>query len=400
LAAWTVGLLLGAAGSAQANTDSSTDDLQWHGFFGQSLLRSSSNNLFGQSKDRFSADYTEAGINGSWRAHPAWLLSAQVLGRHAGASDPGKVRLDYAFVSYTPWATENGRLSLIAGKSKLPYGLYNDTRDTPSVRPSILLPQSIYLDRLRDSYQSGSGLHLQAEQNIGPGSLSFRFANFKWVDAGGRNAVLGLLGSTANGDFTGKQSWTGQLMYQSANEKFRAGVTEARIRLRYQPGLGDAPVFGNGQVEFAPRLWSAQWQEERWSLSGEYLTRQMKYNNFSPAVNNNIPGTSYYLQGLWHMSTNWDWLLRRDIYYMDSSDPSGSRFAATPVARARGLAAWSRYAKDWTIGVRHRFAPGWQLAGEVHRIEGTGWMPLADNPNPRETGKDWNLLLLQLSYQF
>lgn len=391
---------LGAQASGAHAEEEAPGNVQWHGFFGQALMRSTHNNLFGHSKERFSADYTEAGINGSWRAHPNWLLSAQLLGRQAGASDPGKLRLDYAFVSYTPWADENGRLAIIVGKSKLPYGLYNDTRDTPSARPSILLPQSIYLDRLRDSYQSGPGLHLQAEQNVGAGSLSLRFASFKWVDAGGRTAVLGLLGASANGDFAGKQSWTSQLMYQSANEKFRAGLTEARIRLRYQPGVGDAPVFGDGQVEFSPRLWSAQWQEERWSLTGEYLTRRMKYGNFGPAVDNNIPGKSYYLQGIWHAAPAWDVLLRRDIYLMDSSDPSGTRFAATPAARARGLSAWSRYAKDWTVGVRHRFAPGWQVAGELHRIEGTGWMPLADNPNPRETGKDWNLLMFQLSYQF
>ena len=386
--------------SGQANSDIAEQDLQWHGFFGQSLLRSTENNLFGNSKQRGSFDYTELGANASWRVTPDWQVSAQLLGRRAGASDPGKVRLDYAFVSYTPWASEEGRLAVIVGKSKLPYGLYNDTRDTPSARPSILLPQSIYLDRLRDSYQSGPGLHLQAEQAIGPGSLSFRFANFKWVDAGGRNAILGLLGSSANGDFAGKQSWTGQLLYQSSNEKFRAGVTEARIRLRYQPAVGDAPLFGNGQVEFAPRVWSAQWQEERWSITGEYLTRRIKYDSFSPQVDNNIPGVSYYLQGIWRLTPGWDLLLRRDIYVMDSNDRSGERFASTAMAKARGLSAWSRYAKDWTLGLRHQFAPGWQLAGEWHHIEGTGWMPLADNPDPRQTGKDWNLLMAQLSYQF
>lgn len=386
----------GALITACVNPAWSADDgnLQFHGFLGQSVIQTTHNNFFGKTAGQPSADYTELGGNVSYRATPEWLLSTQVMARHAGQSDTGSVKLDYAFASYTPINSESGRVSFLLGKAKLPYGLYNETRDTPAARPSILLPQSIYLDRLRDTFQSAPSAQIHAEHDLYGGTLAGQFDFFE-PDLSERNSVLGLLGPSAHGSLEGRPSESARLIYQSTNERLRFALTEAHIRGAYRPGGGDLLRAGN--IDFAPQIVSFQWQEERWSLAAEYLTRQMKYRDFGAArPNQDLPGKSWYAQGTWRFNPTWEGLLRYDVYYMDSDDPKGVNFAAVT-----GKPAWSRYAKDRTAGVRYKFAPGWHLAGEIHNVDGTGWIPLADNPNSTTTTqRRWNMYLLQLSYQF
>ena len=76
-------------------------------------------------------------------------FSVQGLSRTAGEGSPGNIRLDYGFIDYTFSNQENSQFGIRLGRMKNPLGFYNDTRDVPFTRPSILLPQSIYFDRTR-----------------------------------------------------------------------------------------------------------------------------------------------------------------------------------------------------------------------------------------------------------
>jgi len=40
------------------------------------------------------------------------------------------------------------------GKLKVPYGFYGKTRDIDSLRTGILLPQGVYMEYIRSSYNS------------------------------------------------------------------------------------------------------------------------------------------------------------------------------------------------------------------------------------------------------
>ncbi len=57
---------------------------------------------------------------------------------------------------------------------KNPLGFYNDTRDVPFTRPSILLPQSIYFDRTRKLAIAADGVHLYGEYRSDYGDVSFQ----------------------------------------------------------------------------------------------------------------------------------------------------------------------------------------------------------------------------------
>ena len=55
------------------------DGFQFHGFASQSYLLTSDNNLFGDSDEEGSLDFTEAGLNVSWVPLPALQIAAQGL---------------------------------------------------------------------------------------------------------------------------------------------------------------------------------------------------------------------------------------------------------------------------------------------------------------------------------
>ena len=101
-------------------------------------------------------------------------FSVQGLSRTAGEGSPGNIRLDYGFIDYTFSNQENSQFGIRLGRMKNPLGFYNDTRDVPFTRPSILLPQSIYFDRTRKLAIAADGAHLYGEYRSDYGDVSFQ----------------------------------------------------------------------------------------------------------------------------------------------------------------------------------------------------------------------------------
>ncbi|MDO9225624.1 MAG: hypothetical protein Q7W53_06315 [Pseudomonadota bacterium] len=398
-------MLLGAPPARAEANDAA--DFRFQGFVSQRLTASSgNNNFFGETADRLSADYTELGLGASWRPRPQWLLAGQAIYRRGGESEDGRIEPDYYYVAYTPWESEEGHITAKLGKIKVPYGLYNDMRDTPMTRPGILAPQSLYLDALRQLNQAAGGVHLEAERIFGDNSATLRFSQIKpnvrsdntyWAFLGDRAVYPGELYSRDN------EAFSGQLAYDHDGGRLRAWISHAQGLAYYRPAAGDSWITGD--LDFKFTALSLQWNGENFSLTGERARNRFltKLVNTNPALtgSNLDVGYSWYLQGQWRFAPRWEALLRYDAIFIDQNDKDGARFAANNPGRA----AWSRYAKDWTVGVRYRLDRQWLLAGELHHVDGTNWLPPADNlsngqwlsPN---TDRKWNLLLLQATYQF
>ncbi len=376
------------------------EEMQFHGFFGQSLISTSANNFFGKTDKQLSAEYTELGANLSYRATPKLLLSGQVLARHAGKTEDPKLRLDYAFAQYTPLADEKTRLSVALGKAKFAYGFYNDTRDTPAARPGILLPESIYFDRARAAFQAATGVHLALDHTFGADTLGLRLAAGK-NDVGERNIELAFLEGDRPGYLDDARGAHWQVLYDHDGGRVKLAYSHSVATTQYRPAAND--FIRPGQFERVGQVLSGQINDARWSITGEYAQRPVTYFGFGPLMDFRTVGESAYLQGTWRFSPEWDAFLRYDVFYFDRGDRDGSAYAA----RTR-RPAYLRYAKDWVVGARYRFAPGWQVAGEIHAVDGLGWLPPADNwSGSWQTGslapdlsRRWNMLLMQLSYQF
>lgn len=383
------------------------EDLRFQGFVSQRLTSSSGkNDFFGDTAGKLSTDYTEIGVGGSWRPRPQWLLSGQAIYRRGGESEEKRIETDYLYVAYTPWESEAGHLTAKLGKIKVPYGLYNDMRDTPMTRPGIQAPQSIYLDSLRQLNQAANGFHLEGERMLGDDTVTLRLSQIKpnvrsdntfWAFLGDRTVFPGGLDSPDN------KAFAGQLAYDRNGGRVRAMFSHAQGIARYRPGAGDP--WTAGELGFKFSALSLQWNGEHFSLTGERARNRFRTHLGSATI---VPdqrsldvGYSWYVQGQWRFAPRWEALLRYDVNCIDQNDADGTSYAAANPGRA----AWTRYAKDWTVGLRYRLDRQWLLAGELHHVDGASWLPPADNLtngqwNSINTSKIWNLFLLQATYQF
>lgn len=370
-------------------------NLQIHGFASQGWLKSTgNNNVFGESSaDSGSFDFRELGLNASMRPLPKLQFSAQMLSRTAGEGSPGNIRLDYGFIDYTFFSGATSQLGIRLGRMKNPLGFYNDTRDVPFTRPSILLPQSIYFDRVRKVAIAADGGHLYGEYRSDIGVLSFQGGVVRPL-VRGAEAEVALLEHDMAGHLTPDVIYIGRANYDLDEGRLRFAFSGAQLNINYSPATVD-PLH-SGSIRFTPLIFSAQYNAERWSLTSEYALRHFEYKNFGIApLDLNFAGESYYLQGVYRFTPEWEAIIRYDVLYTDRDDRSGKKWAANT-----GNAAHRRFAKDITVGLRWNITPEFMLRAEYHHVNGTAWLSTLDNSSTGDLSQRWNLFSILGSYRF
>ncbi|MBU0680675.1 MAG: hypothetical protein KKD73_04555, partial [Proteobacteria bacterium] len=128
------------------------DKVQVHGFLTQGYLDTNGNNFLSDTKEGL-WDFREIGANINAQLTDKFRLGGQALYCDFGDSTNGNLRLDWLVAEYH--FTDPFGLRL--GKIKMPMGLYNMERDSDFLRPLIFLPQSIYDETRRDSWQAHWG---------------------------------------------------------------------------------------------------------------------------------------------------------------------------------------------------------------------------------------------------
>ncbi|CAH1197938.1 conserved exported hypothetical protein [Candidatus Nitrotoga sp. BS] len=370
-------------------------NLQIHGFASQAFISTSDNDFFGNTDGNGNFGFTEVGLNALAQPLPKLQLSVQVLSRRAGNGNSGEPRLDFGFADYRLFSRDTDQFGIRVGRLKNPFGFYNDTRDVAFTRPSILLPQSIYFDRTRNLGLSGDAVHLYGESSHKSlGSLSVQFGVFRPL-VGDKDTELSLLGGDRAGNLTKKLSYIGRGIYETNNKQIRLALSGIWLDVGYDPAANDPLASGN--VQFTPVFFSAQYNGERWSLTSEYAIRHFKYKNFNhPGFDSlDFTGESYYFQSAYRFTPKWEGVLRYDALFTDRADRSGQQYFA-----ASGRPAYSRFAKDITVGLRWNVTPAFMLRTEYHNVNGTAWLSTLENPSPSDTRQHWDLFAVQASYRF
>jgi hypothetical protein len=397
-------LWLGVCGSALAFEV--FEGFQMHGFLTQGYFLTTNNNLFGSSERGGSLDFTEIGVNASWVPRSDLQLAVQVLSRRAGEAAEGEPELDFGLLDYTAVATEDRRLGVRLGRVRLPFGLYNDTRDVAFTRPSILLPQSIYNERTRELTVSADGIMLYGEERSTWGNLALELGPvLARVDNENSELAL-LLFEDFPGDLESRWSFIGRLMYSTPREALRLAVTGVRLETDYNPRLAFPDDLGPGKDLFEPVIFSAQYNAESWSLTGEYARRPIKHEGFLvPGFDFDIVGESYYIQGIYRIDPHWEMVVRYDVLYSDVDDRDGTK---TEADSQGAIPSHLLFAKDWTVGVRYNITPSLMARAEYHNVYGgTLYLFPQDQPGfPNSpdfllsTDKKWDIFALLLSYRF
>lgn len=373
------------------------DSVQIHGFASQNYLYTSANQFFGHTTNTGSLDFTEMGINGSWRPLSNLQTSLQVVYRRAGRTDDSDLRIDFGFLDYSFLSGSEYVAGVRLGRVVNPYGLYNDTRDMPFTRPSILLPQSIYFDINRNFALSGDGIQLYGEHHSEIGDFFLQVNGFySRMDDPSFKAdfakLVGLLGGSGI-DLEAEPSWMARLIYEWNQGKIRLAVTGAELNAEIQPKGGHADLK-DGYFSFSPILFSAQYNSEFWSLTSEYAIRGTSLTGIDPLVSGtSYTGESFYIQGSYRFLDDLEGYLRYDVVYEDVNDRNGKKFAAES-----GEPASRGFAKDLTAGLRWDVTPWFMLRAEYHHINGTNWISPLENQGG--TRQHWDMFGVSASFRF
>ncbi|MGR9086020.1 MAG: hypothetical protein ACU841_02985 [Gammaproteobacteria bacterium] len=287
-------------------------------------------------------------------------------------------------------------LGVRAGRVKIPFGLYNDTRDVVWTRPSVLLPQSIYLDTLalRQSQIAADGGIVYGRYTRGDHRFGLEFLAADLQDNTGGTAafITGLPEAQAMG---GRPLLLGRAVYEWMGGRGRLMATIADVDRNYHSTLSTSPS-GNGNVKLSFPVFSGQYNAERWSLTAEYLWIDSRRTGFLPVPQTNT-SESFYVQGEYRFTQDFSGVLRYDVFHANRDDRGGDE-----LSRVTGLPRHRFYARDLTAGVRWEFARNFLLAADYHYVNGTAWLNTTDNPDLMTGGgdSDWHLFTTMLSFRF
>jgi len=388
-AAW---LLLGC-GTALCTlaSESALEPLRWHGFLNQGFIKTDHNNFFGNSED-VSWKFTDIGLGVAWRPLNWLQLSAQAIYRQAGETSPDDVHTDFAVVDLNLVNTTEFGADLRLGRVKNAYGLYNETRDIAAARPSILLPESIYLDTLRELFHSADSVAISFYRDWGHLLLHLDASYGRPVIDDFSQAVI--LTRRFAGDFKDERLWVGRVMLEHDGGRLRYGFSASGMCSDFEPAPTDPIIAGQTQADL--RLLSLEYNLANWQFAAEYQRRDLRFRDiFGPGYRNTLEAESYYLQANYQVTDDWRLLARYDVYYPDRHDKSGRA-----LAQQTGVPHYEGFAKDVTLGARYDVDEHWTLSLEYHHIKGTAWIARKENPDPTELKENWNMLTAQIGYRF
>ncbi len=385
--------LMGLAANCRAESHlPKFDDVQLHGFLTQGFVKTDHNRFFGPS-DKGSFEFTEIGLNASYRPLPSLLLTGQALSRRAGSLYNGSPSVDFALARWQPVANEKYQFAVSIGRIKNPIGFYNTTRDVAHTRPSIFLPQSVYDDKIRNLLLSSDGVmaHLSGFASFGEIALDIGIGE-PILDDTVETVVLGR-------NWPGHLEATrpiglGQLRFTTLDERWRAALsyTDADIRFKRASTFGPGP--GSSRVRYV--VASLQLNEGDFTLTGEYLYKPLSEHGYGPQFDEESTGEAYYLQATYHLPRfPLSIHIRYEEAYQDKDDRDGQAAAIRT-----SLPASAFYSKSWTAGLRWDISSRFMLSADVSSTDGNFFLSLTDNPNPSMISRRWEMFSILASYRF
>jgi len=376
--------------------------VQTNGFVSIGYLSPSENQFFGDENGD-TAVLTENGIRVSMPFQNGWAFSGQMIYREAGDNYDGGVSIDFLQLDYRANWWGEGQQTATIGRFKSQQGLYNKTRDVPQTRPSILLPQSVYLDIARNFFLTLDGAKLNSNYPFEEGDLSVEIAIGKNRFDDKFSAMA--LGETAEGDWNSFTNHYLDIRYESQN--WTAATTFAWVGLSYEPNPNAyLPIrFNNmlinlptvyGEFESVMSTYSLQYTVMPFELSYEYNDRDFESFGFSAgSTPSKTTMGGQYLQLRYFIERDLIVLARFDEFYINEDDKDGDEIVAG--GNSRGYAR----SIDRTLGLTWRPAVDWQIAIEHHWINGGAWLPpIGKNAALPILDDDWELSAVQVSYQF
>ncbi len=294
----------------------------------------------------------------------------------AELSDDSKLKLDYASIDWRNNLLGVGEQTISLGRVKSGGGIYNQTRDMPFIRPSVLLPHSVYTDDLRSVHSHIDGIRLASNFYISDGDLRVELAAGK---------------PDLDDDFVAKfYSFSKHASWQDANANyFDIRYQNANWLVTYtrtsfdgdlnspirQLDIDDLVINTMSKLDLASSSFGLQYQHSDFEVTAEYAKQKVRTYNTELNIDFERELTGHYAQFRYFVAPELSVLLRKEKLSFDEELEFDS---IAPI----GLLDSQQYA----LGLSWRINSDWQLNVEGHRSKTELW--------------DENLALMQLSWRF
>ena len=365
--------------------------IEFHGFVSQGFIKSFGHDYLADSR-RGSFEMSEVGLNATKVLTDQLRLGVQLFARDLGPIGNYTAQLDWYYLEYqfADW------LGIRAGRTKLPFGLYNESSDVDAARVPVLLPQSIYPLRSRNYLLAQTGLELYGYILLGPaGGLEYRLY--------GGTIFIEPVSQTYRIDRSVLRVVGGRLLWETPLPGLRAGGSLQAIDLAYtfsSPGLAGVPGAtpagqATAKLGVQLRLASIEYAGERLLLAAEYSRWYIDIESSVPTVIRPSHQISerFYAMGAYRLT---NWLTLGAYYgalYNSLAEPDGR-----PVLRRTVKGA---YQLDSAGTLRFDLNAHWLFKLEGHYMRGTADLTAADRITlPVSQQKSWAVFFAKTTVYF
>jgi hypothetical protein len=385
-----------AAAQSAAAPDYREPLVDVHAFVSQGFIKSLDNDYLAKSK-KGSFEFSEAGVNLTRALGDKLRVGVQLFTRDLGSIGKYQARFEWYGLDshFFDW------LGVRAGRTKLPYGLYNETSDIDAARVPILLPQSVYSINNRDFLLAQTGVEAYGYVELGgAGALDYRIY--------GGTLYLDLSDTSSNrlAIYDVPYLIGGRLLWLPPLPGLSLGGTVQALRLDgvYTPTGGEDPVLarlaqrglipaghvGPVSFELPVLLWlaSLEYAVGDLALAAEYGRGWSDTDVTKPVPTSAaaVTSESAYAMGSYRLSA---WFVP-GLYYSLSFPNVNDR---------QGRDA---YQHDVALTLRFDLTQFWILKAETHYMHGTAGLDAALNgaASRAELDDDWMVLLLKTTAYF
>lgn len=369
-------------------------DVKIHAFVSQGFIKTTGSNYLASSK-RGSVDFTEVGLNFTTNLSPDLRVGVQLFAHDLGPLGNYTPTFDWYYLDYRFWDW----LGVRAGRTKIPFGLYNDSADVDAARVPILLPQSLYPSDHRDYLLAQTGAELYGNQRLGPvGQIEYRAYGGTLNLTAPPPPLPGITIDNVEMPYV----YGGRLLWLTPLEGLTAAASYQALRFdwnyHFAPEL--IPVFqsigflpagftGTLPVQFRVKLWvtSLEYQLGDLLVAAEYGRWIGTFNSQAPAL---LPphttNERYYGMVSYHVTP---WFTPGAYYsvYYPNVEHRDSR---------------KDYQRDLALSARFDLTKNWLLKLEGHWMNGTAALEpsLNDGKDVQRLDKSWAAFLAKTTAYF
>lgn len=388
-------LLCALTTSLSLNIQAKEHGLSFHGFVAQGLAQAKKSNYINDDGD-VSTKLTDVGLNASYVINDRMRVSGQVVYTEGGNRYDSGVRVDYALLDWNLYSTANWQVNTYLGRFKNYHWLYSSTRDVPMTRPSIILPQSIYFDAMRDVSIGGDGINVAIKYHRDSlGEFDFNISSGKSPMSDEQTEII--MGHDSTGDLDHDYDLQASLYWKPSLSDWRFGVALTDAEFGYKKGHEDA--FSDGVIDMQRLYANAYYQAENWTFSAEVMQEKMQLDGLLyPSFYNSQTGQGGFVQVEYDVTKDIQLMARYEHFYTNKDDKHGDNLEKS----TGGLVpSHFGYQNDGTLGFTYHLSSNTQIQFEHHWIKGTARLTPIVIPNPKANNNEyWQLWAMQLMYWF